>query len=719
MRIAATESKIEAFLARSSDASLIPPMAKGVELLQGELEHLAALHANSSNEIAGLTAEIAKISDRTGEIGSVNASLLRLNERLVALQSDLPRLTGEAMEAAGRRMAPEPGPNDLAEKLAVIQNLLVLGARERQEMDGRAQGALDSIHGLVANLHERLTALEEEAPEVATVISPGQELATAAHGRSIGPVPGQDEEPLARPQFGMLPSRSADPADDADLIQTGAPTAATSAGPAQESGEVDAPALTKTAKGLSERPAQMSREDLIASARRAANSAAQRHRSVVGSATRPAAVSPGSKTSKLGVMGISAVAVIALLSVAGGMVASKLLFKRTPSLTIEQTDLPSEPMDTIAPADGPTNQVPAQTMVPTPSASAPSSGAMPGNVNPAPAQPSGKSSNLQLDQPPAVSSAIDGAARSAYGGEPTAQLASLSSQVTASPLAAIPPGIAPLSVRNAAITGDPVAQYEIGNRFALGKGAAKDLPASVAWFQRSASAGYPLAQYRLGELYEHGAGIAKDLARARDWYGRAAEKGNVNAMHNLGVLYASQPASSPDYASALTWFTKAAEYGLKDSQFNLAVLYQNGLGTKRDLVQAYTWYEIAQARGDQVSGKRRADIRKQLTQEAAAKADAMAGAWHPKVRDQVANDGTGIGQFQTAGAVSDKSSDAASQVGLVQQMLSELGYDTGTTDGTLTDATRQAIRTFERRSGMQETGEISAELIRKLKALAG
>jgi localization factor PodJL len=274
-------------------------------------------------------------------------------------------------------------------------------------------------------------------------------------------------------------------------------------------------------------------------------------------------------------------------------------------------------------------------------------------------------------------------------------------------------------VRNAAIAGDPVAQYEIGNRFALGEGASKDLSASVVWFQRSASAGYPLAQYRLGELYEHGSGIANDLARARDWYARAAEKGNINAMHNLGVLYASQPASSPDYAAALTWFTKAAEYGLKDSQFNLAVLYQNGLGTKRDLVQAYTWYEIAQARGDQESGKRREDIRKQLTQEAAANADAKAGAWHPKIRDQIANEGTGIGQFQTAGAVSDKSSDAASQVGLVQQMLTELGYAPGTTDGTLTDATRQAIKTFERRSGMQETGEISAELIRKLKALAG
>lgn len=52
-------------------------------------------------------------------------------------------------------------------------------------------------------------------------------------------------------------------------------------------------------------------------------------------------------------------------------------------------------------------------------------------------------------------------------------------------------------------------------------------------------------------------------------------------------------------------------------------------------------------------------------------------------------------------------------------MLSQLGYDPGTLDGTLTAQTHDAIRTFEDRSGLPATGEISDALVQKLKALAG
>jgi localization factor PodJL len=64
-------------------------------------------------------------------------------------------------------------------------------------------------------------------------------------------------------------------------------------------------------------------------------------------------------------------------------------------------------------------------------------------------------------------------------------------------------------------------------------------------------------------------------------------------------------------------------------------------------------------------------------------------------------------------------SKAAQDIGMVQKMLADLGYDPGTLDGTLTAQTHEAIKTFEGRSGMPVTGELSDALTEKLKALAG
>ena len=59
------------------------------------------------------------------------------------------------------------------------------------------------------------------------------------------------------------------------------------------------------------------------------------------------------------------------------------------------------------------------------------------------------------------------------------------------------------------------------------------------------------------------------------------------------------------------------------------------------------------------------------------------------------------------------------EVGKVQKMLVQLGYDPGTLDGTMTAQTHEAIKTFEARSGMPVTGELSPALLQKLKGLAG
>ena len=110
--------------------------------------------------------------------------------------------------------------------------------------------------------------------------------------------------------------------------------------------------------------------------------------------------------------------------------------------------------------------------------------------------------------------------------------------------------------------GDPSAAFEVGARYAEGRGVPVNLEAAAAWFARAAERGLPLAQFRLGSMYEKGQGVKKDLPEARRLYLSAAEKGNAHAMHNIAVLYAEGIDGKPDFTTAAVWFKKAARYGI-------------------------------------------------------------------------------------------------------------------------------------------------------------
>jgi localization factor PodJL len=197
--------------------------------------------------------------------------------------------------------------------------------------------------------------------------------------------------------------------------------------------------------------------------------------------------------------------------------------------------------------------------------------------------------------------------------------------------------IGPLSLRIAAANGDPSAEFEVGARYAEGKGPEQDFKQAITWYRRAATRGFALAQYRLATLYERGLGVAADPARAKIWYQRAADQGNVKAMHNLAVLAAGTVSGQPDYGTAARWFEQAAERGLGDSQFNLAILYQSGLGVKRDLTKSYTWFGIAARHGDKAAQQRQTDIARQLSAVEVANADRLIATWRMKSTSRLAN----------------------------------------------------------------------------------
>jgi localization factor PodJL len=184
----------------------------------------------------------------------------------------------------------------------------------------------------------------------------------------------------------------------------------------------------------------------------------------------------------------------------------------------------------------------------------------------------------------------------------------------------LPDQIGGANLRTAALKGDATAAYEVGVRYAEGKGVAQNLEEAAKWYDRAAQAGIIPAAFRLGTLYEKGMGVKKDVDLARRYYLQAAERGNAKAMHNLAVLDADGGGKGPNYKSASQWFRKAADHGVADSQFNLGILYARGIGVEQNLAESFKWFTLAAAQGDTDASHKRDDIAKRLDAQSLAAA---------------------------------------------------------------------------------------------------
>lgn len=272
-----------------------------------------------------------------------------------------------------------------------------------------------------------------------------------------------------------------------------------------------------------------------------------------------------------------------------------------------------------------------------------------------------------------------------------------------------PEALGPEPLRRAAADGDARAQFEVAAIYTEGQTIPASPEEAAVWYERSAAQGFVPAQYRLGNLYEAGAGVEKDLEIARLWYQRAAEAGNRMAMHNLAALYAGGGLGEQKFEEAAEWFQQAAARGMTDSQFNLGMLYARGLGVDQDFEQSYKWFSLAARNGDADAGKARDDIAKSLTAEAVNRVNAEVEAWKSEpiaLEVNFAPIGTWKSDFDPGQTITSK--DVVSRV---QQALNRLGFAVGTPDGVAGPKTAEAIRTFERGTGMPESGKVNPRLL--------
>lgn len=229
---------------------------------------------------------------------------------------------------------------------------------------------------------------------------------------------------------------------------------------------------------------------------------------------------------------------------------------------------------------------------------------------------SGSSASVEIPPAPAAPPPASNDVTGALSGTSRARIG----LVQVPPSEKLPDAIGGPGLRTAAMKGDATAAYEIGVRFAEGKGVAANYDEAAKWYDRAAQAGVVPATFRLGTLYEKGLGVKKDADIARRYYAQAAERGNAKAMHNLAVLDADGGGHGANYKSAAQWFRKAADRGVADSQFNLGILYARGIGVEQNLAESYKWFTLAAAQGDPDAATKRDDVAKRLDPQSLAAA---------------------------------------------------------------------------------------------------
>jgi localization factor PodJL len=260
-------------------------------------------------------------------------------------------------------------------------------------------------------------------------------------------------------------------------------------------------------------------------------------------------------------------------------------------------------------------------------------------------------STTSVEIPPALPTAAPASNGDVTGAIPTTPTRTRLGTVQVPPSERLPDGIGGPVLRGAALKGDATAAYEIGVRFAEGKGIAANYDEAAKWYDRAAQAGVVPAVFRLGTLYEKGLGVKKDADIARRYYTQAAERGNAKAMHNLAVLDADGGGRGANYKSAAQWFRKAADRGVADSQYNLGILHARGIGAEQNLAESYKWFSLAAAQGDSDAASKRDDVAKRLDPQslAAAKLAIQTFSAEPQPDDAV-NVATPAGGWDSAPA---------------------------------------------------------------------
>ncbi len=110
-----------------------------------------------------------------------------------------------------------------------------------------------------------------------------------------------------------------------------------------------------------------------------------------------------------------------------------------------------------------------------------------------------------------------------------------------------------------------------------------DYAQAVSEWQPLADTGDPDAQFNLGQAYKLGRGVPQDMGRARDLFGLAAAQGHLQAEANYGLILFQEG----NREQAMPYIVRAAEAGEPRAQYIYGTALFNGDLAPRDWPRAY------------------------------------------------------------------------------------------------------------------------------------
>jgi len=159
-------------------------------------------------------------------------------------------------------------------------------------------------------------------------------------------------------------------------------------------------------------------------------------------------------------------------------------------------------------------------------------------------------------------------------------------------------------LRYVALGGSIIAQNNLGEMYANGKGVTQNNKTAIYWYEKAAENGSITAQNNLGEIYANGKGVTQNNKTAVYWYEKAAieaERDGFPRFWELGERFSKGKGINQDYVKAAYWYEKAAKIGGYSVQHELAGMYATGKGIKKDSGKADYWYSMAEDSGREES----------------------------------------------------------------------------------------------------------------------
>lgn len=245
--------------------------------------------------------------------------------------------------------------------------------------------------------------------------------------------------------------------------------------------------------------------------------------------------------------------------------------------------------------------------------------------------------------------------------------------------------------RKGAERGDPYALHSLGMAEINGIGTARNEKAGMDKLLQSVEAGHTFSFNAIGGFYLNGEHVAEDVERGVYYYNRSADRDDIYGYLNMGTLYRDGKGVPQDYDAAMDWFKKAHEGGHPAAGTAIGLMYYNGNGVEKSDVEATRWFRESALRGDGWGAYNTAWMLGNQSGEEAGlervKMLALAIAVDPtsKAAENAQNDlGKASSQMKAK---------------VMQQALTDLGYEPGPVDGQPGRKTRDALAEFFKNSG--------------------